>query len=118
MRQFFWAEDSTNLLYLQDDGGDENFHLFSIDATTPGAEAIDLTPFPGAKAQNVITNKRFPEELLVAVNNRNPAMFDMYRVNLPQALAGDVAGWGTEDESFEVREAMVVNQDTSKTVRA
>ena len=59
IRQFFWAEDSTTLLFMQDDGGDENFHLFAINAVTPSATARDLTPFKGAKAQNLITNKRF-----------------------------------------------------------
>jgi hypothetical protein len=54
IRQFFWAEDSSTLLYMQDDAGDENFHLFKIDATQPAAVAKDLTPFPAAKAQNVI----------------------------------------------------------------
>jgi len=127
-----WAQDSKTLLYNQDEGGDENFHLFAIDATTPGAKAIDLTPFKGAKAQNVITNKRYPDQLLVAINNRDPAKFDMYRVDLPTALAGDalgalsldtenpgnVVGWGTEDESFEVRAATVINSaDSSNIVR-
>ena len=99
IRQFFWAEDSATLLYMQDDKGDENFHLFAIDATSDGATARDLTPFPGAKAQNVITNKRFPKELLVAVNNRDASQFDMYRCELATgALAldtenpGDVVG--------------------------
>lgn len=132
IRGVSWAQDSTTLLYNQDDGGDENFHLYAIDATTPGAKAIDLTPFKGAKAQNVITNKRFQDTLLVAINNRDPAKFDMYRVHLPTALSGDalgaltldtenpgdVVGWGTEDESFEVREATVINSaDSSNTVR-
>ena len=27
IRQIFWAEDSKTLLYMQDFGGDENFHL-------------------------------------------------------------------------------------------
>jgi len=125
IRQFFWAEDSTTLLYLQDDAGDENFHLFGIDALTPAAAARDLTPFAGAKAQNVMTNKRFPETLLVGVNNRDPAKFDMYRCHLPTGgltldteNPGDVVGWGAEDESFEVREALAINQaDSSQTVR-
>merc|ERR1719353_2513851 len=82
IRQAFWAEDSTTLLYMQDDGGDENFHLFAIDATSPTAVARDLTPFKGAKAQNVITNKRFEDQVMVAVNNRDPAKFDMYRCDL------------------------------------
>ena len=125
IRQYFWAEDSTTLLYLQDDGGDENFHLFAIDAALPGAAARDLTPFPGAKAQNVVTNKRFPDKLLVAINNRDPTKFDMYRCDLPSGELtldtenpGDVLGWGTEDESFEVREAIAMNAaDSSKVVR-
>jgi dipeptidyl aminopeptidase/acylaminoacyl peptidase len=123
IRQAFWAEDSTTLLYMQDDGGDENFHLFAIDATSPTAVARDLTPFKGAKAQNVITNKRFPDQLLVAVNNRDPAKFDMYRCDLASGKLeldtenpGDVLGWGTEDESFEVREAVAMNPADSSTM--
>merc|ERR1719486_1327379 len=123
IRQAFWAEDSKTLLYMQDDAGDENFHLFAIDATSPTAVARDLTPFKGAKAQNVITNKRFPDQLLVAVNNRDPAKFDMYRCDLASGKLeldtenpGDVLGWGTEDESFEVREAVAMNPADSSTV--
>ena len=57
----------------------------------------------------MITNKRFPDQLLVGINNRNPACFDMYRcdvasgkLTLDTENPGDVLGWGTEDESFEV----------------
>lgn len=132
IRGVSWAEDSKTLLFNQDEGGDENFHLYAIDATTPGAVAVDLTPYDGAKAQNVMTNKRYPEQLLVATNKRDPAAFDMYRIDLPKALAGDVlgateldtvnpgdvVGWGAEDSSFEVRHAVVKNQaDSSTTVR-
>ncbi|GMH47669.1 hypothetical protein TrVE_jg8291 [Triparma verrucosa] len=132
IRGVSWAEDSKTLLYNQDKGGDENFHLYAVDAMAAGSEAVDLTPFEGAKAQNKITNKRFPNEVLVAINNRDPTQFDMYRVDLPKALAGDalgaltldtenpggVVGWGTEDESFEVREALVINPaDSSSTVK-
>ena len=125
IRQAFWAEDSSTLLYMQDDAGDENFHLFAIDATQPSSVARDLTPFPGAKAQNVITNKRFPDQLLVGCNHRDPSKFDMYRctiatgeLTLDTENPGDVLGWGSEDESFEVREAIVMNSaDSSTTVR-
>ena len=50
-------------------------------------------------------------------------MFDMYRCNiatgeltLDTENPGDVVGWGTEDESFEVREATVINQVTKDKV--
>jgi dipeptidyl aminopeptidase/acylaminoacyl peptidase len=123
IRQAFWAEDSTTLLYMQDTGGDENFHLWAIDATIPSSVARDLTPFPGAKAQNVITNKRFPSQLLVGCNQRDPSKFDMYRctiatgdLTLDTENPGDVLGWGTEDETFEVREAIAMNPADSSTV--
>ena len=38
IRQIFWAEDSKTLLYLQDDGGDENFHLFAVDVSKEGSK--------------------------------------------------------------------------------
>jgi len=125
IREFFWAEDSRTLLFLQDDGGDEDFHLFAIDALAPQAEARDLTPFKGSKAQNVILNKRFPDTVLVAINKRDPTNFDMYRCHLPTGELsldtenpGDVIGWGVEDESFEVRIATAKNPtDSSTTVR-
>ena len=52
IRQAFWAEDSKTLLFMQDDAGDENFHLFAIDATSASSAARDLTPYKGAKVQN------------------------------------------------------------------
>ena len=63
----------------QDRDGDENHHLWAIDATAAAAAdaaaegraaARDLTPFDGVKAQNLMTNKRFPDQLLVALNRR------------------------------------------------
>jgi len=129
IRQAFWAEDSQTVLYLQDFEGDENFHLWALDATTKDAVARDLTPGKEVKAQNIIINKRFPEEILVATNARDPKAFDMYRCRyketdpekslvLDTKNPGDVLGWGAEDNSFEVREAVVKNQsDDSTTIR-
>ena len=84
----------------------------------PGAKDIDLTQ--GPKAQNVITNKRYPGQLLVAISNSDLAKFDMYRVDATTEIAGDAAsdlslsaengrdmvGCDTEEESFEVRVAV------------
>ncbi len=39
------------LLYLQDKGGDENYHLFAVNID--GSEAKELTPFDKAKAEFV-----------------------------------------------------------------
>ena len=48
IRQYFWAEDSKMLVYLQDTDGDENFHLFGVDLGSGNVR--DLTPFQGVKA--------------------------------------------------------------------
>lgn len=125
IRQVLWGEDSETILYLQDFEGDENFHLWAIDATNPDdATARDLTPGENVKASSVMTNKRYPNELLVGTNQRDPTAFDMYRCQykdpnskliLDTENPGDVVGWGAEDESFEIREAVVRNQDDSST---
>ena len=109
----------------QDIEGDENFHLWSIAAAGDGVVARDVTPGDNVKASNLITNKRFPDELLVGTNERDPAIFDMYRVQyktgdrvLDTLNPGDVLGWGTEDALFQVRDALVKSQeDSSETIR-
>jgi len=125
IRSFRWAPDSETILYLQDFEGDENFHLWAVDGTSSGNEARDLTPGENVKASNLITNKRYKDELLVGTNERDPTCFDMYRIKyksgervLDTKNPGDVLGWGSEDESFEIREALIKNQqDSSNTVR-
>jgi len=123
IRQYQWAPDSETILFLQDFEGDENFHLWTIDATTSDAVAKDLTPGKDVKAQNLVTNKRFPDEILVATNERDPTCFDMYRVQyktgekvMDTENPGDILGWGSEDSSFEVREAFVKNQEDASTI--
>ena len=39
-----WADDNRHLVYLQDTGGDENWHVHVIDLETGGDR--DVTPFP------------------------------------------------------------------------
>jgi dipeptidyl aminopeptidase/acylaminoacyl peptidase len=125
IRNAFWAEDSKAMLYLKDVDGDENFHLWAIDVEDPSAQGVDLTPGENVKASNVMTNKRFPDEILVGTNQRDPKCFDMYRCNYKEGKLvldtqnpGDVVGWGSEDVSFQVRKALVRNQtDSSTTVR-
>ena len=49
-------------MYLQDVGGDENFHLYL--QPLDGKPAKDLTAFEGVRAQNLVTDKHFPGEVL------------------------------------------------------
>ncbi len=81
IRSFFWAHDNSHLLYVQDVGGDEDWHLFSVDLDAGTTQ--DLTPFDGVQAQVEETDKRFPDTILVGLNRDNPELHDVYRLDLP-----------------------------------
>ena len=103
IRVFLWAEDERSILYLQDANGDENWHLYQTDLETEVTR--DLTPYPGVQAQIVATEPRFPDEILVALNDRDPKLHDIWRINLKtgeRALEatnpGDAIGWLTNHD--------------------
>jgi dipeptidyl aminopeptidase/acylaminoacyl peptidase len=116
IRQYFWAQDGKHLLYLQDAGGDENFHLFAAEIAT--GKTRDLTPFTGVRAQGVEVDEKHPDTLLVGLNKRNKAVFDMHRITLSTGAEkldtenpGNIVGW-TTDAEFQVRAATAVNMKT------
>ncbi|HEV2760222.1 MAG TPA: S9 family peptidase [Acidimicrobiales bacterium] len=81
IRSFFWAHDNRHLLYVQDVGGDEDFHLFSVDLDSGSTQ--DVTPFEEVQARVDETDKRFPDTILVGINRDNPQLHDVYRLDLP-----------------------------------
>jgi dipeptidyl aminopeptidase/acylaminoacyl peptidase len=81
IRSFLWAHDNRHLLYEQDTGGDEDWHLFDVDLETGAIR--DLTPFEGVQARVDETDKRFPDTVLVGLNRDNPQLHDVYRLDLP-----------------------------------
>ena len=86
IRSFFWAHDNRHLLYIQDVGGDEDWHLFDVDLDAAGPDGPvirDLTPFEGVQARVEETDKRFPDTILVGLNRDNPQLHDVYRLDLP-----------------------------------
>jgi dipeptidyl aminopeptidase/acylaminoacyl peptidase len=85
---YFWTEDSRYVLYVQDKGGNENFHVFAVDpAGEPSAEggvpeARNLTPIDGVRAAIYALPESTPNEIIVGLNDRNPALHDVYRLNI------------------------------------
>jgi dipeptidyl aminopeptidase/acylaminoacyl peptidase len=121
IRQYFWAKDNRKLLYLQDSDGDENFHAYGVDLDSGNVR--DYTPFQGVRAQVTDLNPDFPNEVLVELNLRNRALFDVYRLNLKNGALeldtqnpGDVAGWGA-DAQFRVRSAHVATPEGGTEIR-
>ena len=80
IRIYFWAYDNNHILYLQDTGGDEDWHVYSVDLES--GETKDLTPLDKVAAQIEAVSEKFPEEIIVGINDRDPQFHDVYRVNI------------------------------------
>jgi dipeptidyl aminopeptidase/acylaminoacyl peptidase len=100
IRSFFWKGDKY-LLYLKDNGGDENFHLYVTGSD--GTDERDLTPFDGVRADVIDDLEDHPTDLIVGLNKRNKEVFDAYRLNVEtgdlQLIAenpGNIASWITD----------------------
>lgn len=77
-----WSADGTRILYLQDNGGDEGYHLFAVPLAAPAAAARDLTPFPGVEVELVAAPYAMPGTVVITMNRRDPRLADAYRVDL------------------------------------
>jgi dipeptidyl aminopeptidase/acylaminoacyl peptidase len=76
-----WSADSRWLLYLQDNGGDENWHVYRADPDAPAGSAVDLTPFPGTRASFELLKGR-PGKVMVQLNKRTPTLMDAYELDI------------------------------------
>lgn len=85
---YFWSEDSRYVLYVQDKGGNEDFHLYAVDPTTEPDPATgvpparNLTPYENTRAIILATPEVTPRQILVGLNDRDPRWHDVYRLDL------------------------------------
>lgn len=121
IRAFFWQPGGRGIVHVQDQGGDENFHVFLTNVETRVTR--DLTPFPGARADILDVDRNFPDEMLVTINARDPQYFDVHRIDMRTGgitldiqNPGDVAGW-VADTTMQVRVAHVIRPDGGTTLR-
>ena len=75
-----FCHDDRTLVYLQDTAGDEDWRLYGLDLET--GESRLLTPEEKVQAQIVGHNRWAPTTILVALNQDNPALHDLYRLDL------------------------------------
>ncbi|WP_413099991.1 alpha/beta fold hydrolase [Streptomyces sp. Inha503] len=80
--RYHWTDVPRWLLYEQDGGGDENYHIYRVDLDDPDAKAVDLTPFPGARAVGFETSVARPGKATLHLNHRNPLEFDLYELDI------------------------------------
>lgn len=112
IRSYFWSPNGKKLLYIQDKDGDENNHVYAIAPT--GGEAMDLTPIDGVRAQIIQVERTRPSEILVGLNDRNPQLHDVYKININTGKRvlvqkNDIVatGW-IADHKLQVRAASVL----------
>ena len=119
INSYQWAYTSHHILYEQDTKGDENFHVYAVDVVS--GDIKDLSPRKPdqqVRAQIEEISFKFPHELLIGLNDRDPEFHDIYRIDI---LTGEkklveknteYAGFVTDDD-FNIRFASKFAPDGS-----
>jgi dipeptidyl aminopeptidase/acylaminoacyl peptidase len=106
---YFWSRDSKAILFVQDQEGNENYHVYAVDPAAEPAEGLkvpaarDLTPLENIRAAIYAVPENDPVHVLIGLNDRDPAVHDVYRVDIRTGerslvLQNDenVAQWGAD----------------------
>lgn len=114
VRSYFWAYDNQHVLYMQDAGGDENWHVYSVDTAT--GKTTDLTPMDNIAARISAVSEKHPDTVVVGINERNPALHDLYTVNIKtgeKKLLKENPGFVslTVDDNYKVRFGTIMSPD-------
>jgi dipeptidyl aminopeptidase/acylaminoacyl peptidase len=78
--KYWWARNGTHVLYLQDQRGNENFHVYAVDIAKGTTK--DLTPYKNVRAEVISPSYKRPNEILVGLNNRDPRWHDTWLINV------------------------------------
>lgn len=121
VRQFLWQKDSQHILYVQDQDGDENWHLYQTNIDSK--KTRDLTPFEGARADIIAYEAAYPDLVLVQINNRDKGLFDVYQINLKTGESelkalnpGGIFSWEA-DNNLKIRAALSYTQEGATLIR-
>jgi dipeptidyl aminopeptidase/acylaminoacyl peptidase len=109
---YFW-KNSDHILYLKDNGGDENFRLYT--ANIDGSSPVCLTKFDSVRTTIIDDLEDIENEVIIGLNKRNREVFDPYRLNIVTGEMnllvenpGNIQGWLTDHEG-KLRLAIAVN---------
>lgn len=84
---YFWSRDSKFILFVQDQGGDENFNVYAVnpaDAPAAGAEVPTARALTSGKVRAEIYSvpDSDPDAMYVGLNERDPAWHDVYKIKI------------------------------------
>ena len=86
--QYFWSRDGKYILYVQDQGGDENFNVYAVDPSAPVGPkqavppARNLTDAKGVRAVIYAVPRNDPNTMYIGLNDRDKAWHDLYKLNI------------------------------------
>ena len=80
IRFYGWALDHRHILYMQDEDGTEDWHIYAVDIETRNVR--DLSPIAGVQARIQETSLDYPNVLALAINDRDKSWHDIYRVDI------------------------------------
>lgn len=99
---YMWADEG-RLLFMKDTAGDENYRLYGVNVD--GSDLRCYTDFPNVRVSILDDLEETPDEIIISMNQRNPEVFDPYRLHLKTGeltlLAenpGNIQGWMTDHE--------------------
>lgn len=114
IRIFMFCHDDRTLVYLQDTDGDEDWRLYALDLES--GESTLLTPQTGVTAGVLEHNRWNPTTMLIGLNADDPALHDVYRVDLTTRALEKVetnpgyAGW-LVDSHLQIRGGLTMTED-------
>ncbi|MEO8384382.1 MAG: S9 family peptidase [Betaproteobacteria bacterium] len=98
---YFWKGD--RILYAKDFGGDENFHVVSVNIK--GEDLKDLTPGEKVRAEVIDGLLDDDQHVIISHNRRDAKLFDVFRINVAtgeeKLIAqnpGNITRWMTDHE--------------------
>lgn len=95
---YTWSADSRSIFFVQDDlAGGTHLYQVALDERQPGRSGVrDLTPFGPVEVRLLCQPLRAPGLVVVAMNRRDPALADAYRIDLATGaltMAARNPGW-------------------------
>jgi len=85
---YFWSRNSKYILYVQDKGGDENFHVYAVSPTEKPEEGKEVPPSRNltnkehTRAYIYAVPKTNPDVLYVGLNDRDQSWHDLYELKI------------------------------------
>ncbi len=76
----FWSPDSKSVLFINDNGGDENYLLYGVEVAS-GTQR-NYTPFEKTRAEVIGISRKVKNRILIGLNNRDARWHDVHSLDL------------------------------------